>query len=80
MSDDFDPELESLIEAAEKDLEIGGADGENTVPGDALARLAITTYVKMHFGAPDEYDRLKASYDEQKAQLRTASGYTIWEA
>lgn len=31
------------------------------------------------FGAEtEEYDRLKAAYDEQKAQLRTATGYTDW--
>ena len=36
---------------------------------------AVITYVKAHFGEPDDYDRLKKSYDEQKAQLITASGY-----
>ena len=30
------------------------------------------------FGEPDEYDRLKKSYDEQKAQLSTCTGYTDW--
>jgi hypothetical protein len=32
----------------------------------------------MNFGEPEDYDRLKASYDEQKAQLSTATGYTHW--
>ena len=42
---------------------------------DALLTRAIITYVRLRFGSPDDYDRLKASYDEQKAQLITATGY-----
>jgi hypothetical protein len=30
----------------------------------------------MNFGEVSDYDRLKASYDEQKAQLSMASSYT----
>ena len=45
---------------------------------DAICTVAIVTYCKLHFGEPDEYDRLKASYDEQKAQLSMATGYTTW--
>ena len=75
-TDAFDSELTDLIEAAKLDLGIAGVD----VPGggDALVSRAITTYCKIHFGEPDEYDRLKASYDEQKAQLSMATGYTEW--
>jgi hypothetical protein len=43
-----------------------------------LVKRAVITYCKMHFGEPDGYDRLKASYDEQKAQLSTCTGYTDW--
>jgi hypothetical protein len=32
----------------------------------------------MRFGSPPDYDRLKASYDEQKAQLQMSTGYTDW--
>lgn len=72
----FDMELLDLIEAAKVDLGIAGV----VVPDqlDAIVRTAIITYVKLHFGEPDEYDRLKRSYDEQKAQLATATGYTTW--
>lgn len=77
-TNEFDTELEDLAEAALSDLKIAGADGENVVITDPLVLRAVTTYCKMHFGEPDEYDRLKASYDEQKAQLATATGYTIW--
>lgn len=72
----FDSELNDLIEAAQADLGIAGIT--NTDTADALIRLAVTTYCRMHFGQPDEYDRLKKSYDEQKAQLSMATGYTRW--
>ena len=45
---------------------------------DALTEKAVLTYVRMSFGAPQNYDQLKASYDEQKAQLMNATGYTNW--
>ena len=72
----FDIELNSLIEAAKRDLGIAGV--ELSAELDDIVNTAIITYVKLHFGEPDEYDRLKASYDEQKAQLSMASGYTVW--
>lgn len=74
----FDTELSDLTEAALKDLNIAGADGADVEITDPLVLRAVTTYCKMHFGEPDEYDRLKRSYDEQKAQLATATGYTTW--
>jgi len=72
----FDTELEGLISAAKIDLQIAGV--ELPAELDAIIQRAIITYCKMHFGEPDEYDRLKASYDEQKAQLSMATGYTKW--
>ena len=70
-------ELTDLIAAAKLDLGIAGV----VVPTelDALVEKAIITYCKMSFGLPEDYDRLKASYDEQKAQLSNATGYTDWE-
>lgn len=72
----YDYELQTLIDAAQTDLGIAGV----TVPPelDAIVQTAIITYCKIHFGVNDNYDRLKASYDEQKAQLVTATGYTDW--
>ena len=72
----FDSEINDLIEAAQADLGIAGIT--NTDTADALIRRAVTTYCRMHFGQPDDYDRLKKSYDEQKAQLSMATGYTRW--
>lgn len=73
---DFDAEIQALIDAAKLDLGIAGVIlGEDM---DALVQRAVITYVRCNFGSPDDYDRLKASYDEQKAQLQMATGYTDW--
>lgn len=72
----FDSELNDLIEAALADLGLAGVT--NTSTDDPLIIRVVITYCRANFGDPDEYDRLKASYDEQKAQLKTATGYTDW--
>lgn len=73
----YDSELNDLIEAAKLDLGVAGVVVPQTI--DALVSKAIITYCKMSFGLPEDYDRLKRSYDEQKAQLSNATGYTNWE-
>lgn len=73
----FDDQITDLIDAAILDLETAGVTYVD--PNDALVRQAVITYVRMHFGEPDEWDRLKASYDEQKAQMSTRTGYKTWE-
>lgn len=77
--DAYDAELTSLIEAAKLDLGLAGVTLPNNP--DALYERAVITYVKVRFASlPDgEYDRTKASYDEQKAQLMMGTGYTDWE-
>ena len=72
----YDEELTDLIAAARLDLGIAGVEIPSTL--DEIVTRAIITYCKMSFGLPEDYDRLKASYDEQKAQLLTATGYTHW--
>lgn len=72
----FDAELLDLIEAAQADLRLAGIVNLDT--DDPLVRRAVITYVRMNFGQPDDYDRLKRSYDEQKAQMGMATGYTRW--
>lgn len=71
----YDAEITNYIEAAKLDLGIAGVE---TTVADNLVNTAVMTYVRMHFGAPSNYDKLKASYDEQKAQMMMASGYTNW--
>ena len=81
-TDAFDSEIEDLIEAAKIDLGIAGVIVPVTTfeAADIIISKAIITYCKLNFGSIDrhEYDRLKASYDEQKAQLSMATGYTTW--
>lgn len=75
-TDVFDPEILQLLVAALLDMGVAGV----MIPSetDELVQRAAITYVRMHFGQPDDYDRLKASYDEQKGQLATCTGYTEW--
>lgn len=72
----YDSQIGSLLDAAALDLGVAGV----VIPSelDALVQQAEITYVLMNFGQPDQYDRLKRSYDEQKAQLSTCTGYTEW--
>ena len=72
----FDTQIVNLLEAAVLDLGVAGVEVPETE--DALVTQAAITYVLLHFGQPDDYDRLKRSYDEQKGQLSTCTGYTNW--
>ena len=76
-SNTFNDDLNGLIASAQLDLGVAGV----VLPAelDELCKTAIITYCKMNFGNPDDYDRLKKAYDEQKAQLSMATGYTEWE-
>ena len=90
----YDSELVSLIRAGYQDLQIAGVTlsgsvdftedettGEwtdNSSLDDALTQRAIITYVRMYFGSPADYDRVRESYDLQKCQLMHATGYTDW--
>lgn len=81
---DFDSELSDLIDAAAMDLGIAGVDALviSTDTNDALIIRAIITYVGYQFeimhGSLDRSAAYKKSYDEQKAQLGMATGYTTW--
>lgn len=72
----FDAQIGSLLDAAALDLGVAGVIVPSAL--DALVQQAEITYFLMNFGDPENYDRLKRSYDEQKAQLATCTGYTRW--
>lgn len=71
----YDTEIQAYIDSAVLDLGIAGVE---TGALDPLVSKAVMTYVRMSFGAPANYDQLKKAYDEQKAQLMNATGYTDW--
>ena len=71
----YDSEINAYIDAAKLDLGIAGVE---TAVLDSLTEKAVLTYVRMSFGAPANYEQLKTAYDEQKAQLMNATGYTDW--
>ena len=84
---DFDDQIKDLINAACKDLGIAGIlidtliiIGTQSATYNDLVLRAIITYCRMNFGdlSVELYERLKASYDEQKAQMQMATGYTNW--
>lgn len=74
----FDSELTDLISAACADLGIVGVTALDTST-DPLIIRAVITFCRVNFGSPDEYERLKASYDEQKAMLKSCTGYGLPE-
>lgn len=74
----FDTRITNLIESGLADLGIAGVTGDLATVEDVLVLQAVITYCRMNFGEPDDYERLKRSYDEQKAQLQMATGYTVW--
>lgn len=77
-TDAYDDEIMRLLTAALMDLGVAGVDV--SLPGvcDPLITQAAITYFLCNFGEPENYDRLKRSYDEQKAQLSMYTGYTNW--
>lgn len=83
-SNSYDNELTDLIAAALADMGITDIKPEAlvSVNPDPLIKRAIITYCKMNFGyvnlSEDQYERLKASYDEQKSQMLMSSTYTDW--
>lgn len=72
----YDQEVNRLLDAALLDMGVAGVVIPDEI--DALVTQCAITYFLMHFGSPDHYDQLKLSYDEQKAQLSSCTGYTTW--
>lgn len=82
----FDSELLDLIASGIADIKHAGAEFEATPVEandtvidyeitDSLAANAVTTYVRMMFGSPEDFDRLKVSYEMQKGQMRESRAY-----
>lgn len=76
-TDSLDNDVLDLIETAKEDLRAAGI--RDDVIDDAesypLVRRAIITYVRTYYGEPEDFTKMKAAYDEQKAQLKVARSY-----
>ena len=72
----YDDSIMDLINACIADIGIVGVTF-TSITTDPLLKQAVKTYCRLNFGTPPDYDRLKASYDEQKAQLISCSGYGL---
>lgn len=76
----FDTEINSLIESAKIDLGIAGVT--LPTPYNDMADRAIVLYCLFHLelehGDPNKSEKFKTAYDEVKAQLSMATGYTAW--
>jgi len=57
----------------------GTTTNDGSTLKDPLVMRAVFTYVRQHFGSPDDYDRLKESYNTQKVQLMHADAYTNYD-
>ena len=83
-TNDFDSELTDLSGAAFIELNIGDVDPEKTVSAttDPAIIRAVCCYCGYQFellhGSIERSNAFKRSYDEQKAQMGMASGYTVW--
>jgi len=83
-SNTFDSELTDLIGAAFIDLNIGDVDPDKTVSTttDPAIIRAVCCYCGYQFellhGSIERSNAFKKSYDEQKAQMGMATGYTVW--
>ena len=81
-TDAYNDELRRLQKAGIEDLRraginVGDPQGVLGLPPEEgnLIVQAVITYCRMNFGSPKNYDQLKASYDEQKAQMQMMTGY-----
>lgn len=76
----FDSQLTLLMNAALEDLRSAGVTDAEASTTSPKIIMAVCTYVKANFGETDEYDNLKAAYDEQKASLAMDANHTNYEA
>ena len=86
----YDGELAGLLDAGAHDLTTAGVTFTGTVSFEAtqsgitdnstltdnLVIRALITYVRMYFRSPDDFERLRVAYRDQKAMLMNCSSYT----
>ncbi len=75
-SNEFDDEVNQLINACKKDLELSGVRVATIVDTDELIKRAISLYCKTHFGYDNkDYPHLAMAYDLLKAHMIVSIEY-----
>lgn len=72
---DLNTEITDLVQECVNDLLPADVLTSAINLNDPMIFKAVKTYVKMHFGEPVDYDKLKVSYEVLKAQLGMSSDY-----
>lgn len=75
-TNDFDTEIQDLINAAIEDLKMAGVATDKAVDTDPLIKRAITVYCKSHFGYDNpDASRFWRSYESLKRHLTLSADY-----
>ena len=84
VDDDFDSEIQMLIDGCVENMEHLGItveiDEQTGLPVSAQVKLAIVAFAKWRFGSNDEKDQWRQIYDRQIAEMQMMSGLTRWNA
>lgn len=81
VTEDFDDELEMLIQTAIEEMEGLGVviqtetDG---TPSSIQVQSAVVAFCKWQFGNNEDSDKWEAIYHTKLAQLKTMTGHTDW--
>jgi len=75
-SNEFDNEVQELIDSAKADLELSGVRAEMINDSDPLIKRAIATYCKTHFGFDNkDHMLLLGAYNSLKTHLIVSIEY-----
>jgi predicted nucleic acid-binding protein len=75
-SNEFDAEIQELIDSAKADLKLSGVREELINDSDTLIKRAVATYCKTHFGFDNkDHLLLLAAYNSLKTHLIVSTDY-----
>lgn len=74
--EEYDDEVQDLIDACKKDLELSGIASSQIIEDDTLIKRAIVLYCKLHFGFDNpDYDKLTNAYNLLVQHLSLSTDY-----